>query len=77
MNGNISDTICAIATPIGNGGVSIVRISGDEAFHIIDKMFSSKNLVPEKIYHGHIIDNGEKIDEVIVLPFKAPRSYTG
>lgn len=76
-NGNISDTICAIATPIGNGGVGIVRISGDEAFNIINKMFSSQNLTPEKIYHGHIIDNGEKIDEVIVLPFKNPRSYTG
>ena len=71
------DTISAIATPIGNGGVSIVRISGAKAFEIIDKMFSSKNLTPNKIYHGWIIEDNEKLDEVIVLPFKAPISYTG
>lgn len=71
------DTISAIATPIGNGGVSIVRISGAKAFEIIDKMFSSTNLTPNKIYHGWVMENGEKLDEVIVLPFKAPNSYTG
>lgn len=74
---NISDTITAIATPIGNGGVSIIRISGNKAFEIIDKIFSIKNLTPAKIYHGNIIENNEKIDDVIVLPFKAPNSYTG
>lgn len=73
----ISDTISAIATPLGNGGVSIVRISGPDSFNIIDKMFSSINLSAGKIYHGRVIDNGDKLDEVIVLPFKAPRSYTG
>ncbi|MBE7704675.1 MAG: tRNA uridine-5-carboxymethylaminomethyl(34) synthesis GTPase MnmE [Cyanobacteria bacterium SIG29] len=71
------DTISAIATPIGNGGVSIVRISGAKAFEIIDKMFSSKNLTPNKIYHGWVMEDNEKLDEVIVLPFKAPNSYTG
>lgn len=73
----ISDTISAIATPVGNGGVSIVRLSGPDAFNIIDKMFSSTNLSAGKIYHGRIIENNEKLDEVIVLPFKTPRSYTG
>lgn len=71
------DTISAVATPIGNGGVSIVRISGSKAFEIIDKMFSSQNLTAGKIYHGWVMENGEKLDEVIVLPFKAPNSYTG
>lgn len=71
------DTISAVATPIGNGGVSIIRISGPKAFEIIDKLFSSKNLIANRIYHGHIIENNEKIDDVIVLPFKAPNSYTG
>ena len=71
------DTISAIATPVGNGGVSIVRISGSKAFEIIDKMFSSKNLTAGKIYHGWVMENGENLDEVIVLPFKAPNSYTG
>ena len=74
---SMTDTITAIATPIGNGGVSIVRMSGSAAFEIIDKIFTSQNLTPEKIYHGWIKENGEKIDEVIVLPFKAPKSYTG
>lgn len=73
----ISDTITATATPIGNGGVSIIRISGDKAFNITDKIFSVKNLTAGKIYHGNIIENGEKIDDVIVLPFRAPNSYTG
>lgn len=77
MINSINDTITAIATPIGNGGVSIIRISGDNAFNIADKIFSSKNLTEGKIYHGSIIENSEKIDEVIVLPFKAPKSYTG
>ena len=74
---SISDTITAIATPVGNGGVSIIRMSGDNAFKIIDKIFSVQNLTAGKIYHGNILENGEKIDEVIVLPFKAPNSYTG
>ncbi|MBQ8886413.1 MAG: tRNA uridine-5-carboxymethylaminomethyl(34) synthesis GTPase MnmE [Candidatus Gastranaerophilales bacterium] len=73
----MTDTITAIATPIGNGGVSIVRLSGANAFNIIDKMFSSHNLTAGKIYHGWVMENGEKLDEVIVLPFKAPNSYTG
>ncbi len=72
-----TDTISAIATPIGNGGVSIIRISGGEAFNIINKIFSSKYLTAGRIYHGDIEENGEKIDDVIVLPFKAPNSYTG
>lgn len=77
INQFLTDTISAIATPIGNGGVSIVRISGPDAFNIIDKMFSSKNLKAGIIYHGWVMENDEKIDEVIVLPFKAPNSYTG
>ena len=72
-----TDTISAIATPIGSGGVSIIRISGGNAFDIIDKIFSSKNLIPNKIYHGNIEENNEKVDDVIILPFKAPNSYTG
>ncbi len=77
INQYMTDTISAIATPIGNGGVSIIRLSGEKAFEIIDKIFSSQNLIAGKIYHGWIMENGEKLDEVIVLPFKAPNSYTG
>ncbi len=71
------DTIAAIATPIGTGGVGVIRISGDKSFEIIDKIYSRHNLEAGKISHGWILDNGKKIDEVILLPFKNPHSYTG
>lgn len=71
------DTITAIATPIGTGGVGVIRISGGESFEIIDKIYSKHNLKPGIISHGQILDNGKVIDEVIVLPFKNPKSYTG
>ena len=76
MNG-IKDTIAAIATPYGTGGISIIRISGDKSFDIISRLFSVKNLEPGRIYTGRISDKELFIDEVIVLPFKAPKSYTG
>ena len=71
------DTITAIATPIGTGGVGVIRISGDNSFDIINKIFSKKTLEAGKIAHGWIIDGDVKIDEVVVLPFKKPNSYTG
>ena len=71
------DTITAIATPLGTGGVGVIRISGADSFNIMSKIFSKQNLVPGKIAHGWIVDEGKKIDEVIVLPFKNPHSYTG
>lgn len=71
------DTITAIATPIGTGGVGVIRISGEKSFEITEKLFSHK-LTAGKIHHGWIKDNnGKYIDEVIVLPFKNPNSYTG
>ncbi len=71
------DTIAATATPIGTGGVGVIRISGDKSFEIIDKIYSKHKLEAGKISHGWIIDGNNKIDEVIVLPFKNPNSYTG
>lgn len=71
------ETIAAIATPIGTGGVGVIRISGDKSFEIANKIFSKKNLTAGKIAHGWIEDNGKKIDEVLVLPFRNPNSYTG
>ena len=71
------DTIAAIATPIGTGGVGVIRISGDKSFDIIDKIYSKHNLEADKISHGWIVDGDKKIDEVLVLPFKNPKSYTG
>jgi len=71
------DTIAAISTPIGTGGVGVIRISGDKAFEIINQIFSNPNFEPRKFNHGWIKDGEIKIDEVIVLPFFAPNSYTG
>ena len=71
------DTITAIATPLGTGGVGVIRISGDNSFEIIDKIFSKHNLEAGKVAHGWILDGDKKIDEVIVLPFRKPHSYTG
>ena len=71
------DTIAAVATPLGMGGVGVIRISGEKAFEIIEKIFTNPKFEPRKFNHGWIVDNDVKIDEVIVLPFFAPNSYTG
>ena len=71
------ETIAAIATPIGTGGVGVIRISGDESFEIVDKIYTKHNLEAGKISHGWIVDGDKKIDEVILLPFRNPHSYTG
>ena len=77
MTNNFFDTISAIATPLQTGAVGIIRISGDRAFEIAGKIFSGKKLTAGKICYGWIVDNGNKIDEVIVLPFIKPHSFTG
>ena len=72
-------TIAAISTPIGHGGIGIVRISGEKALEIIAKILKSKNFssTPNNIVYGKIYDNDEIIDEVLVSYFKSPNSYTG
>lgn len=81
---NLKDTITAISTPLGTGGVGVVRISGKDSINIVSKLFSTsfkKITLPQfdanKIYHGWILDNNKPVDEVIVLIFKAPKSFTG
>lgn len=71
------DTITAISTPLGTGGVGIIRISGDKSFDIALKISDKKTLPSGKICHGWIYDSGKKIDEVVILPFGKPNSYTG
>ncbi|MCQ2788775.1 MAG: tRNA uridine-5-carboxymethylaminomethyl(34) synthesis GTPase MnmE [bacterium] len=70
------DTIAAIATPLGTGGVGIIRISGEKSFEIAKQIFSNE-IKAGRINHGWIKDNKTKIDEVIILAFKNPNSYTG
>ncbi len=71
------ETIAAISTPLGTGGVGVIRISGDKSFEIALKISNRKELPAGKICHGWIMDGDTKIDEVVILPFKNPNSYTG
>ena len=76
-------TIAAISTPNGQGGMGVIRISGEAAIDIADNIFlsvSGKKLNDMKGYtasYGKIVDKGEIIDEAVVLVFRAPYSYTG
>lgn len=71
------DTIAAISTPLGTGGVGVIRISGCDAFEIALKISDRETLPAGKICHGWVLDGDTKIDEVLFLPFKNPNSYTG
>jgi tRNA modification GTPase len=78
------DTIAAISTPMGEGAIAIVRMSGDEAVVIADRLFhakSNKPLQEEKthtIHYGHIVDpeTGQTIEEVMVSLMRAPKTFT-
>lgn len=74
-------TIAAISTPIGHGGIGIVRVSGDDALKIIEKVFVPKHkgkFKPYTLKFGNIIDEqGNVLDQVLISYFKAPKTYTG
>lgn len=81
----IDDTIVGIATPAGSGGIGIIRLSGEEAITIVDKVFITKKQKPLKdlkshrIYYGHLVDqkeDGHIIDEVLVSLMRGPNTYT-
>jgi len=76
------DTITAIATPPGSGAISVIRVSGAQAFDIADKIFFGQIKISEAashtIHYGRIINStGELIDDVLISIFKTPHSYTG
>lgn len=79
----MSDTIAAVSTPIASGGIGVIRISGDNAIAVADKIFrgvSKKPLSSLKGYSaafGRVQENGEDIDECVALVFRRPKSYTG
>lgn len=74
------ETIAAISTATGNGGIGIIRMSGKECFNILEKIFRpikrSENISGYTIKYGHIMDEDNIVDEVLVSYFKAPKSYT-
>lgn len=79
------ETISAIATPIGEGGISVVRVSGRLALRIAARIFVGSSDIPVEAYpthtahHGAIVDpqSGERLDDGVLTVFRAPRSYTG
>ena len=75
----MKDTIVAISTTMGVGAISIVRLSGKDSVSIVNKCFKGKNLSEVKshtIHYGHIYDDKELIDEVLVSIMKGPKSFT-
>lgn len=78
----MSNTIAAISTAPGIGGIGIIRMSGENCFDVLDKIFKQKNaqniedIKGYSIKYGTIVDGQEIIDEVLVSYFKAPKSYT-
>ena len=75
----MNDTIAAISTASGVGAISIVRVSGKEAISIVNQIFKGKDLEQvssHTIHYGHIVEENEVIDEVLVSVMKAPKTYT-
>tara|TARA_Y100000768_G_C23955997_1_gene672833 strand:+ start:439 stop:1800 length:1362 start_codon:yes stop_codon:yes gene_type:complete len=74
-----SESICAISSPPGIGGVSLIRISGAESFSVVEKIFSKSLKVTNgyQVLYGKIIEKKQIIDDVIVTVFKNPHSFTG
>ena len=78
-----SETIAAISTPMSDGGIGIIRISGEDAFVVADRIYQSKSRNKKlsdqpshTIHYGYIYDDGIVIDEVLIMLMRAPRSFT-
>ena len=75
------DTIAALATPLGFGAISIIRVSGEKAIETIDTIFTGKMRLEKAkshtVHYGSIFDSDEMIDDVLISIFRAPNSYTG
>ena len=73
------ETIAAVATPPGEGGVAIIRISGDRALEVAEKVYSGRirTYQSHTVHFGRIMKQDEVIDEILVVVMNNPRSYTG
>ena len=80
----LDDTIAAIATSLGEGGLAVIRISGPQAFAVADRCFApagTASLKPSAagthtIHYGHVVRGGQDIDEVLLAVMRAPRTFT-
>lgn len=83
MPGRNAETIAAISTPYGTGGIGIIRISGPEAFSVAEKIFRGSKKISEtkshSVVHGRIIDpaDGQMVDEVLLVKMDSPGTFTG
>ena len=75
------NTICAISTPYGSGGIAVIRVSGESAIHIVDTLFNGRKPLNQAkaytIHYGEIGRLNETLDQVLVSVFRAPHSFTG
>ncbi len=75
------DTICAVSTPHGMGGIAVIRVSGDDALDIVQRRWQGKpiaGMASHTAHLGHLLDSqGEILDEAVVTIFRAPHSFTG
>ena len=75
----MKDTIAAISTTLGVGAIAIIRVSGEDAISIVNRIFKGKDLSQVEshtIHYGHIVENGENVDEVLVSVMKSPKTFT-
>ena len=74
-------TIAAISTPAGTGGIAVVRVSGNDALSLVDRLFRGKHALREargySVHYGELRSGEEVIDEVLCTVFRAPHSFTG
>lgn len=77
----MSNTICAISTPYGSGGIAVVRVSGEQSIAIVGSLFRGRTDLREAkantAHYGEIVRGGEVLDEVVATVFRAPHSFTG
>ena len=77
----MNQPICAISTPYGAGGIAVIRVSGEQAMRVVDRIFAGRHALEEApagtVRHGHIVRDGEVLDEVLCSVFRAPHSFTG
>jgi tRNA modification GTPase len=77
-----NDTIAAISTPVGEGGIAVIRVSGPEAVEVVDRVYQGKRSLTEvdshTVHYGHILhpETKEVLDEVLVTVMRAPRTFT-
>jgi tRNA modification GTPase len=76
-----NNTVCAISTPYGSGGIAVIRVSGERSIMIVDQLFHGRKPLTEAkaytVHYGEITRDNEVLDQVLVSVFRAPHSFTG